>query len=152
YVWGEREYGWVLPLSIVGNYLAGVWIARARTGPSQPRGGSKNAMRVLVAAGTRNLAMLAGFKEADFLGDNRKILLLAIGLPDIKLGPVHLPCGISFFTFQAISYLVDVSRDDVPVEGSPTRYALYAALFPHLIAGPIVRYRDLADRLGDRNV
>jgi len=141
YVWGEREYGWVLPLSIVGNYLAGVWIARSRS-----------PMRVLAAAVTVNLLLLAAFKYANFLADNLNVVLLAVGLGSVKLGPVHLPCGISFFTFQAISYLVDVSRDDVPVESSPTRYALYAALFPHLIAGPIVRYRDLADRLGDRTI
>jgi len=153
YVWGEREYGWVLPLSIVGNYLAGVWIARALTpgpSPAKPGEGRRKAMRVLAAAVVVNLLLLAAFKYANFLADNLNIVLLAIGLPGIKLNPVHLPCGISFFTFQAISYLVDVSRDDVPVESSPTRYALYAALFPHLIAGPIVRYRDLADRLGDR--
>jgi alginate O-acetyltransferase complex protein AlgI len=139
YVWGEREYGWVLPLSIVGNYLAGVWIARSRY-----------PMRVLAAAVAANLLLLAAFKYANFLADNLNFLLLAVGLRGVRLNPVHLPCGISFFTFQAISYLVDVSRHDVPVERSPTRYALYAALFPHLIAGPIVRYRDLANRLGDR--
>jgi alginate O-acetyltransferase complex protein AlgI len=59
---------------------------------------------------------------------------------------------VSFFTFQAISYVVDVAKSDVPAERSLTRYSLYATLFPHLVAGPIVRYRDLSNQLGDRRI
>src|SRR5438445_1103789 len=110
YAGGEREFAWVLPLSIVGNYVAGVWIARARM-----------PMRVLATAVAANLLLLFAFKYANFLVDNLSLVCQAVGLPGLKLNPVHLPCGISFFTFQAISYLVDVSRDDVPVERSPTR-------------------------------
>jgi alginate O-acetyltransferase complex protein AlgI len=74
------------------------------------------------------------------------------GLPPIRQASPHLPLGVSFFTFQAIAYVVDVYRRDVNVEHGPVRFGLAAALFPHLVAGPIVRYRDLAGQLGDRGV
>ena len=70
----------------------------------------------------------------------------------IHLRPVHLPIGVSFFTFQGIAYVVDVFTRVVPPAPNPVRYALYAALFPHLVAGPIVRYRDIVDQLGERPV
>src|SRR5205823_3844947 len=60
------------------------------------------------------------------------------------------PLGISFFTFQGIAYVVDVYTHQVKPASNPVRYALYAALFPHLVAGPIVRYRDIEDQLAER--
>jgi alginate O-acetyltransferase complex protein AlgI len=144
YAWGERDYVAVLLVSIAGNYAAGRWIEAARTDGA--------ARRRLAAAVAGNLLGLIAFKYVNFLVDNLNPLLALAGLRTITLGPVHLPIGVSFFTFQAISYAVDVYRRDVPAERSPGRYALYAALFPHLIAGPIVRYRDLAGQLGRRAV
>jgi alginate O-acetyltransferase complex protein AlgI len=139
YAWGEKQYVWVLLLSIAGNYAAGRLLAHGRS----PR-------LVLMAAVTGNLLLLVVFKYANFLADNLNLVLPRLRLPPVALGPIHLPIGVSFFTFQAIAYVVDVYRRDVPAENSPGCYALYAALFPHLVAGPIVRYRDVADQLADR--
>lgn len=142
YVWGERDYAWVLLASIAGNYLAALWIARAGT----PAGARWRATAAVVI----NLLLLFTFKYANFLVDNLNIVLRRLHYDAIDLPPMHLPIGISFFTFQAIAYVVDVATRAVPVERSPIRYALYAALFPHLVAGPIVRYRDIADQLAGR--
>ena len=88
------------------------------------------------------------FKYANFLVDNLNVAPgLALGLRPIALAPVHLPLGISFFTFQALSYVVDVYRRDVAAQRSLLDFALYKTLFPQLIAGPIVRYRDVAGEL-----
>jgi len=140
YAWGEKQYTLVLLGSILGNYAAGVWIARTR---------SRFALSVAVAG---NVLVLIGFKYANFLADNVNPLLAALGLPAVNLEPVHLPIGVSFFTFQGIAYVADVYLREVPPAPNPVRYALYAALFPHLVAGPIVRYRDIAGQLGDRTV
>jgi alginate O-acetyltransferase complex protein AlgI len=144
YAWGERQFTWVLLVSIAGNYAAGVLLARCR---------SPRAARLLVTAAVAgNLLLLVAFKYANFLADNLNLLLPRVNLPSIRLGSGHLPIGVSFFTFQAIAYVLDVYRRAVPAERSPVRYALYAALFPHLVAGPIVRYRDIAGQLADRRV
>ena len=144
YAWGERDYTTMLLASIAGNYAAGRWIEAAHSG--------RSARRRLAAAVAGNLLALFAFKYANFFVENLNPLLALAGLRTIALSPVHLPIGVSFFTFQAISYVVDVWRGDVRAERSPARYALYAALFPHLVAGPIVRYRDLARQLGRRRV
>ena len=80
------------------------------------------------------------YKYFNFLVDNLNVALGALGLPELANEPVHLPIGISFFTFQAISYLVDIHRGDAKVQKNPLYLGLYISLFPQLIAGPIVRY------------
>jgi alginate O-acetyltransferase complex protein AlgI len=137
YTWGERQYVALLAATAVVNWLAGLWIARA----------ADRRWRV-AAAVTVNLLALGVFKYANFL----IATLNVVSGFDVSPLPVHLPAGVSFFTFQAISYVVDVAKNDVPAERSLTRYSLYATLFPHLVAGPIVRYRDLSDQLGDRRI
>lgn len=132
YAWGEKQYTIVLMASIVGNYFAGVLLARYR---------SRWLLTVAVAG---NLLVLIVFKYANFLADNANWLMSA---EVIHLRPIHLPIGVSFFTFQGIAYVVDVYTRVVPPAPNPVRYALYAALFPHLVAGPIVRYRDIVDQL-----
>src|SRR5205085_411660 len=88
------------------------------------------------------------FKYANFFLDNANG---ALGYFDqstrLYLKHVHLPIGISFFTFEAIAYLVDVRRGLTPAQRDPIRFGLFMTLFPHLIAGPVVRYRDLAAAL-----
>jgi alginate O-acetyltransferase complex protein AlgI len=143
YAWGEKQYCWVLFVSIVGNYVTGLLLARVRS----PRA----ARSLVTAAVVANLLLLVAFKYANFLVDNLNLLPLLRRHP-IHLSPVHLPIGVSFFTFQAIAYVLDVYHREVPAERNPVRYALYAALFPHLVAGPIVRYRDIADQLPGRRV
>jgi len=143
YAWGETFYVALLIASIGMNALLGRWIARSRT-----RGGGRTAVAVGVGA---NLLLLGFFKYAGFAVDNLNVLLSAAGLAPIVLEPVHLPIGISFFTFQSITYVVDVHRGEARAQRSPFRVGLYVALFPQLIAGPIVRYRRIADQLADRH-
>lgn len=92
------------------------------------------------------LAVLIAFKYANFLVGN----LAALGLP-LHLDPIHLPIGISFFVFQAISYVVDVGRGELPAERSVLRFGVYKSFFPQLIAGPIVRYKDLVGQFDGRD-
>ena len=94
-----------------------------------------------------NIALLVSFKYANFIVDNLNVLLGAVKIPELFLAPVHLPLGISFFTFQAISYIVDVYRREALVQRNIFDLALYIALFPQLIAGPIVRYHDIASQI-----
>ncbi|MCA1613789.1 MAG: hypothetical protein LC800_06480 [Acidobacteria bacterium] len=91
-----------------------------------------------------NLLLLVAFKYADFLAANFNAALAPLGLPALAPPGFHLPIGISFFTFMGISYLVDVYRRQIEAQPGLTNFALYITLFPHLIAGPIVRYGDIA--------
>ncbi|MBX7102448.1 MAG: MBOAT family protein [Gemmataceae bacterium] len=136
YYWGEKGYSVILMASILGNYAAGVLLARSKS------------PWLLAAAVAGNLLVLIGFKYSNFIADNINFWVGSQIVPLTKR--VHLPIGVSFFTFQGIAYVVDVYTRVVPPAPNPVRYALYAALFPHLVAGPIVRYRDIVDQLGDR--
>ncbi len=144
YAWGETGYVAILLICIALNYAFVLWIDRSRGRPSQ--------RKILVASVAVNLLILASFKYTNFLADNLSLLLAPIGLRLPELEPVHLPIGISFFTFQALTYVVDVYRSDAPVQRNPLRVALYIALFPQLIAGPIVRYRQVAAQLARRTI
>src|ERR1043166_7735851 len=104
-------------------------------------------LRVTVAA---NLLVLVVFKYANFLVANANGLLGALHLRPMSLPGIALPIGISFFTFHAISYVVDVHRRDASAQKRPVEAALYLLLFPQLIAGPIVRYRQIAAQLTSR--
>src|SRR5262249_39152132 len=99
-----------------------------------------------------NLAVLGIFKYANFFADNVNALFLALGVHPVVVPRVLLPIGISFFSFHAISYVVDVYRQDATAQKSPVHAALYLLLFPQLIAGPILRYREIADQLAARIV
>ena len=110
------------------------------------------ARRRLAFAVTVNLVVLGIFKYANFFADNVNALLQLGRVQPIAVPRVLLPIGISFFTFHAISYVIDVSRRDATAQKSPVHAALYLLLFPQLIAGPIIRYRDIADQLARRVV
>jgi alginate O-acetyltransferase complex protein AlgI len=99
-----------------------------------------------------NLGMLGYCKYANFLVDSLNPLVTWLGFAEIVCRPIVLPVGISFFTFQAMSYVVDVYRGEVAAEKNPLRTALYISLFPQLIAGPIVRYVDVAQDMRERTV
>ncbi len=99
---------------------------------------------------TGNLGALAYFKYWNFGVDNVNAVLGAAGHEPLSVGTVLLPIGISFYTFQAISYLVDVYRRDAPPERSVVSFAAFIALFPQLIAGPVLRYKDLVDQFQER--
>ncbi len=136
YVWGEGAYILLLGALIVLNYAGARWIAGLH-GP----GGRKAALIGLVAA---DLAVLGFFKYAQFLAHNANLALPGDPIPEIDIA---LPLGISFFTFQLISYVADVYTRAVKVERDLTKFAAYILMFPHLIAGPIVRYADIRDEM-----
>jgi D-alanyl-lipoteichoic acid acyltransferase DltB (MBOAT superfamily) len=126
--------------SSAANYLAGVLIAR--TGADRPR------RRIVAVALVANLATLGFFKYYDFFADSLADLLLSAGLErDLPFLEIVLPVGISFFTFQGISYVVDVYRGHVKPVSSPLDLFLYISFFPQLVAGPIVRGSDFLPQL-----
>jgi alginate O-acetyltransferase complex protein AlgI len=133
YVWGEGPYIALLAALIAVNYAASLWGA-----------GRRDSSWWLVAVVALNLAVLGIFKYADFVAGSLNWLCGTNVLPQFHLA---LPLGISFFTFQLISYVVDVHRGSIPPERRPLAFATYILMFPHLIAGPIVRYADIRDEL-----
>lgn len=143
YAWGEAVYVLLLVFSIGANHLFGLWIDRRRGRP-----GDRLALAVAVSS---NLILLAAFKYANFIVDNLDVALAALGVAPIELAPVHLPIGISFFTFQSLTYVVDIHRREASPQRNPLLVGLYIAFFPQLIAGPIVRYRRIAEQLASRN-
>lgn len=144
YAWGEVEYTAVMLVSIAMNYGFGRWVA------VQPD--KRRSLRVCAVAVTANLGLLLWFKYANFAVENLNVLLGWAGRPPVAWDPIHLPLGISFFTFQAMSYVVDVHRRQAPVQKSLADVALYITLFPQLIAGPIVRYIDVAAQIVSRTI
>jgi len=146
YARGGGAFTWLILASIAFNYWAAIAVDRARA-RSTAQGTSLLALAVAV-----NLTVLGIFKYANFFADNVNALLGALHVAPLPLPHVLLPIGISFFTFHAISYVVDVYRRDASAQKSPVHAALYLLLFPQLIAGPIIRYRDIADQLARRTV
>ncbi|MBU1567584.1 MAG: MBOAT family protein [Proteobacteria bacterium] len=145
YTWGEGGYVLLMLFSIVINWLVGLSIEKARS--------YGKSCRLILGAGIfLNLAPLVFFKYGNFFVETFNGLLAVGSLKTITLAPIHLPIGISFFTFQAISYIVDVYRNQVDAQRQPINLGLYIALFPQLIAGPIVRYRDVALEIANRSV
>jgi alginate O-acetyltransferase complex protein AlgI len=139
YAWGEPVYVGLMIGSCIVNYVLGLAIDRYR--------GKPGAKVALISALAVNLALLATFKYADLLIETVNGLLgsriTRPGLP--------LPIGISFYTFQALSYTIDVYRERAPVQRNPVALATYIALFPQLVAGPIVRYPKIAGELEERH-
>ena len=144
YAKGGGWFTYLIGTSIVFNYCAALWVDRYR---DTPRGAWT--LRVAVAV---NLLVLGVFKYANFAADNVNAALTAVAMPPLHVPHVLLPIGISFFTFHAISYVVDVHRRDAVAQKHPVEAALYLLLFPQLIAGPIIRYRDIASQLARRVV
>jgi len=145
YAWGEGFFVLVMLGSIAFNYLVGLLLEAGR-------GRRRLRPLALLLGVAGNLALLIVFKYAGFLVTNLNLLLAGLKLPALPVPALHLPIGISFFTFQAMSYVIDVYRDRIPVQKHPLRIALYIALFPQLIAGPIVRYQHIARQLTRRVV
>ncbi len=144
YAWGGISYLPVMLAVILMNYCFGLLVDKDR--PERTR---RVSLTVSVIA---NLVVLAGFKYADFLVLNLNILLETGGIKPLSPPGVTLPIGISFYTFQSMSYVIDVYRRDAEVERNPFRVGLYVALFPQLIAGPIVRYHDVANQIISRTI
>lgn len=138
YAWGEPWFVLVMLASILWNYGFGRWAERLREAgrPARP---------AAAAAAVCNLALLFVFKYLGFFVTILNGLGAALPVPQLRL-----PIGISFFTFQALSYVLDVCRGAVPAQKSPFRLGLYISFFPQLIAGPIVKYQTVARALTDR--
>ena len=144
YAWGERMFTLVMLASITMNYAFGLLLERYR---------GKPAMKLtMVVATVANLGLLIGYKYANFLVGVLNVGLAGLKIPAIHLDPVHLPIGISFFTFHALSYVIDVYRADARGQKDFVKVALYVTLFPQLIAGPILRFHNVADQFGRRTV
>ena len=144
YAKGGGAFTWLMLGSIAFNYRMAIAVDAVHGTPAAPRR--------LAFAVTVNLVVLGFFKYANFFADNLDALLQIAHAAPIAVPRVLLPIGISFFTFHAISYVIDVSRRDATAQKSPVHAALYLLLFPQLIAGPIIRYRDIADQLARRTV
>lgn len=138
YAWGEPVYVFLLLFSVFINYIAGLAI-EGRSGV-----GRKAALIVGVAC---NIIIICTFKYLGFLAG----ILSDMGLP-VAVPKIALPIGISFYTFQSISYLVDVYRRESPVQRRFINLLLYISMFPQLIAGPIVRYGTVANEISNRKV
>ncbi len=139
YGWGEPVYILLMLFSICINYVTGILIDRFR-------GERRKAKRILIADVVLNLAMLGFFKYYDLFAATLS------RIPGISIPVLHLalPIGISFYTFQTMSYPIDVYRGDATLQRSFISFGTFVALFPQLIAGPIVRYKDIASQLGFR--
>jgi alginate O-acetyltransferase complex protein AlgI len=135
YAWGEISFVFLLLASAVMNYALGLWIGR-----SEMPGGRKLAVAVSV---TINIGILSVFKYADFAVNS----LNAIFHLQIPAPKISLPIGISFFTFHALSYAIDIYRRKWPPATDPKDTALYIFFFPQLIAGPILRWNAIAPQL-----
>lgn len=141
YAWGEPKYVFLMIFSILVNYIFGRLM-------DKNRGRQKRMKLLLVLSVVIDLGLLSVFKYTDFVITN----INAIFGANFDLLNIALPIGISFYTFQAMSYTIDVYRDDVRVQKNLIDFGMYITMFPQLIAGPIVRYADVQDQLADRSV
>ncbi len=141
YGWGEPVYILLMLATILGDYLFGLFVELSRS-----RG--KSGKLWLTLACVFNITLLAVFKYADFVVENLRLIpaLSALEAPNLKL-----PIGISFYVFQALSYVIDVYRNDARVQKNPISFGAYVTQYPQLIAGPIVRYRDVDEQLRRRS-
>lgn len=140
YGWGEPVYLFLMMISITINYVSGYQVGKYRV-DDRPR-----AKRWLVVNTAINLGILFFFKYFDLIASS---LSMIPGIHISTLG-LTLPIGISFYTFQTMSYPIDVYRGDADVQKNYINFGTFVALFPQLIAGPIVRYKDVADQLNFR--
>lgn len=138
YGWGEPKYLIFMLASVTQSYAAALLVERFR--------GTKIAKAALAVSAAASLGLLAYCKYADFFIGNYNAVT-GLSVPLLR---VALPVGISFYTFQILSYVIDVYRGDVPVQRNFIDLAMYVAMFPQLIAGPIVRYSDIAGSLKNR--
>ncbi len=141
YAWGEPVYVGIMLFSTVFDYVNGILIEKFRNKKNE-----KGAKAVLIVSVVGNLAILGFFKYTDFLLTN----INSITGAGIELLELALPIGISFYTFQTMSYTIDVYLGNADVQHNILDFGTYVTLFPQLIAGPIVRYKDVQNELNSR--
>ena len=138
YFWGEKQNIIIILVSILINYFMGLLLGSIRD--------ERGRKTVLVLAVVLNIGLLFYFKYCNFVVDSFNEIT---GI-NIVIEAIALPIGISFFTFQGLSYVIDLYWGKVLVQRNPIKIALYVSLFPQLIAGPIVRYKDVAEQIENR--
>lgn len=143
YAWGEPVYVVLMIFSTVVDYTHGILVNRWKNAGKIVR-----ARMAVVSSVVINIGLLGFFKYSDFLIQNMN-LLAGTSIPLLEL---PLPIGISFYTFQTMSYTIDVYRGDAKVQKNMISFGAYVAMFPQLIAGPIVRYRDVAEQMDNRSI
>ena len=141
YAWGEPKYVFLMIFSILVNYIFGRLMDKHREN-------KKRLKLMLVLSVVIDIGLLSVFKYTDFIITNVNAIFGA----NFDLLNIALPIGISFYTFQAMSYTIDVYRNDVRVQKNLIDFGMYITMFPQLIAGPIVRYADVQDQLAERSV
>ena len=138
YGYGGVKYLMLLVLSVAINYVCGLAAGSARSKAGRRAG--------VIMAAVLGLGLLAWFKYSGFFAKT----LVSLGL-NLPIPQVVLPIGISFYTFQGLSYVIDVYRGEAPAQKNPVNVALYVTMFPQLVAGPIVRYTTVAEEIDNRN-
>lgn len=141
YSWGEPQYISLIIFSILVNYILGLILDKVKN--------KRTEKLVLAIAVLFNLGLLGYFKYFNFFVTNINRIF---GSSMISIRNIELPIGISFYTFQIISYIIDLYRGDIKVQKNPLNLALYISFFPQLIAGPIVKYHDIDEQLQKREV
>ena len=143
YGWGEPIYVFIMVFSIIVDYICGYFVSKYIAEDNK-----KTARKFVTASVICNLLMLGTFKYLDFFIENLSLIPVLSFLEPIGL---KLPIGISFYTFQTMSYTIDLYRRDANVQKNIASFGAYVALFPALIAGPIVRYKHIDEQLRRRN-
>nr|WP_304036594.1 MBOAT family O-acyltransferase [Ruminococcus bromii] len=139
YGWGEPKLVLLMVFNIFFNYIGGWFVDKYRAD-------AKKKKLFLILTCVLDIGILAVFKYTGMITETLNMLPF-LNIPELQ---ISLPIGISFYTFQTMSYVIDVYRDDAPVSKNFINFGTYVALFPQLIAGPIVRYRDVAEQLVNR--
>lgn len=139
YGWGEPRLVLLMVFNIFFNYIGG-WLV------DKYRADAKKKKLFLILTCVLDIGILAVFKYTGMITETLNMLPF-LNIPELQ---ISLPIGISFYTFQTMSYVIDVYRDDAPVSKNFINFGTYVALFPQLIAGPIVHYRDVAEQLVNR--
>ncbi len=143
YGWGEPKFVILMIISIIQGYFFGILIAKFKN-----EGKIKLAKTFLAMTLTIDLASLCVFKYLDFLIESFNSIFGS----SFNLFKISLPIGISFYTFQLISYAIDVYKDNTPPQKNIVNFGAYVSMFPQLIAGPIIRYSDINTELNSRKV
>jgi alginate O-acetyltransferase complex protein AlgI len=141
YYWGEQIYVVIMLLSTAIDFTHGLLVERCKA-----RGDDRGARMAVASSVVFNLALLFFFKYWDFLAGS----LQGVGVGILPVLNIHLPIGISFYTFQTMSYTIDVYRGDAKAQRSILNFGTFVTLFPQLIAGPIIKYKDLGDQIDRR--
>lgn len=141
YGWGEPVYILIMFVSIGIDYTHGMLVEKCKN-----KGDIRGAKWAVASSVIFNLALLFFFKYWDFIAGS----LASVGLGFMPILNITLPIGISFYTFQTMSYTIDVFRGDAPVQKNLVNFGTFVTLFPQLIAGPIIKYKDLGDQIDHR--